>query len=153
MANALNGKDLKALFGVQVIKTDDFLNRPKPKDSLENDFQDQDGLDKDLSARKLASRTFELPCALIATSRDDFHTKYDGLFTELTKGGLQELYLEDLDRTYYLYYEDQQPVTKLTQIDREHVGIKFTIIFSETDPLSNITIIYLIDDQDRYLTA
>lgn len=151
----MNGKDLRHVFGVifQPGATDDFVNFPAAKSSLEHDFPETSGIDKDLSQPVAAAREFSIKCAMIASSRDDFWNKHDGLFTELTTPGVKELYIPDQDRTYYLYYKKMENATKLSQINRDHVGIKFTLVLGELDPFANITKIILVDDQRRYLTT
>lgn len=154
-AYILNGKDLFGVFGVTVQSgSGTFLSFPERKGSLQHNWSDQDGLDIDLSAPRFEARDFRLQCTLITNSRSDFWTKYNGLFTELSAMGTHQLYVEDLDKTYTLYYKNQTNLKKLTRLANNMlIGVSFDLVFGETDPMDNIEAVYLVDDQDRYLIA
>ncbi|QTE36031.1 hypothetical protein J3L18_23245 [Mucilaginibacter gossypii] len=154
MQYSLNGHDLKQTYGVLISNgSETFLAFPKRKDSLEMNWPEQDGIDKDLNDPHFEAREFKLTCALIAYGLADFNNKYNGFFTELSKLGTHELYIKDLDRTFLVYYKDQQNLTKLSQIDRDKCGVKFDLIFGETNPADNIPKVYLVDDEDNFLIA
>ncbi len=154
MSYTLNGKDLETLFGVTVTDgSDTFLAFPKRKKSLSHNYQDKNGIDIDLSEPYFEARPFKLSCALVADSRVLFWEKYNGLFTELSLPGILDLYISDLDKTFNIYYEDQQNVGKITALDGGEVCVKFDLLFSETDPADNMTAVYLVDEQDRFLIA
>lgn len=155
MANTLNGKDLKAVFGAIITGgTKSLKSWPKRKPSDETDWNDEDGDDIDLTDPKFAARTFTLNVSVIGDGLDDFNAKYDGFFTEIKQAGLHELYIEDHDRTYMVYYVDQQNVSGVTRsLQANRAGIKFDLVLSEMNPNINIIPVYLVDDQDRFLTA
>ncbi|MEO7212661.1 hypothetical protein [Mucilaginibacter sp.] len=154
MDYTLNGYDLKEMFGLVISNgSDTFLAYPKRKDSLQNNWPEQDGIDKDLTDPHFEARDFKLSCALIAEGREDFKTRYDALFTLLSGQGSKELYIADIDRAYHVYYKEQVNLTKLTQLNRESCGVKFDLVFAETNPFDNIPAVYLVDDQDRFLSA
>jgi hypothetical protein len=155
MQAALDAIDIKLTYGVVIgggLKQ--FLAYAKRKDSVSHDFQDEQGIMKDLSSPRVQPRQFTLKCALIANSLVDFHTKNDGFFTALILPGPRHFYVADHDRTYLVYYVEQQNVTGLSKIiNTDKVGIKFDLVLSETNPADNIPAVYLVDDQDRFLTA
>lgn len=154
-AYILNGKDLFGVFGTTVQSgSGSFLSFPERKGSLQHNWSDQDGLDIDLTSPKFEARDFRLQCTLISDARDDFWNKYNGLFTELSTMGTHQLYVEDLDKTYTLFYKSQTNLKKLTRLNStSQIGVSFDLIFGETDPMDNIEAVYLVDDQDRYLIA
>lgn len=131
-----------------------FLAFPKRKDSVENNWQEEDGIDKDLADPHFAARDFTLNVNLAADSRADFKTKYYGLYNELKSSGTIELYLADLDETYYLFYKDQQNFKKLKRkIDGPFVRVSFELLFGEISPEDNIDDTYIVTDQDEYIIA
>ena len=155
MQASLDGLDFKATYGVVISKgSSSLLAFPGRKQSLSHDWQDEEGIDIDLSNPVFEPRDFTLTCAQIAASRDDFFTKNNALFTALSAPGTRQLYIADMDRTFIVYYKSQANCTKLSKIiNTSKVGIKFDLVFSETNPADNIPAVYLVDDQDRFLIA
>lgn len=151
----LNNNDLHTTFGVVVENgSNSFLAFPTRKDSLTNDFMDQNGIDIDLQDPRFKAREFVINCALYATSKEDFWNKYNGLFTELSASGQHTLYITDLDREYKVYYKEQRGIKKLTPISgRSDVWIRFDIVFGESNWTANIDQVFLIDHEGRYLIA
>lgn len=155
MQALLGGSDIKELYGLLISGgIPSLLALPERKDSLNHDWPEEPGLDIDLSNPQFKARQFTFNCAIIADDRDDFFSKYNGLFTALSVEGVIPLYINDHDRTYNVYYISQQNCTKLSKIiNTTKVGIKFDLVFGETNPADNIPAVYLVDDQDRFLTA
>jgi hypothetical protein len=155
MGNTLNGKDLKNVFGAVITGgTASLLAYPKRKASYETNWDDEDGDDIDIADPKFEARVFTLNVSVVGNGLDDFNSKYNALFTELKQGGTHELYIEDHDRTYVLYYQNQQNLSKVTRsLQLSKAGVKFDLLLSETNPNNNIIPVYLTDDQDRFLTA
>jgi len=155
MENTLNGKILKDLFGAVISGgSGSLLAYPKRKESLSTDWPEEEGIDIDLSAPTFEAREFTLNMALLAESLADFKSKYNGLFTELRGQDTHELYIADHDTTYILYYKSQSNFKKLVNsFNNGKVGVTFDLVFGETNPDDNISAVYLVEDQDRYLTA
>lgn len=156
----LNGKDLKEVFSVTIAKgSEDFLAFPERKESLKNDFKDRDGIYVDLLEPKFQARKFTIKCNLIvkneivSVAHAEFWQKYNGLFTELSTPGVLTLEISDLGKTFNVFYESQDNLEKLTQLQRNTIGVRFDLVFSETNPADNIDLVYLVDDQDRFLIA
>lgn len=146
---------METLYGITVNDgSSGFLAFPKRKKSLENNWQDENGIEIDLLAPRFEARTFPVKCTLQATDQADFWNKYNGLFTELSGSGVHTLYLPDHDKTYNVFYVDQQNVHKITPLSSAYtVGVQFELIFGEVDPTTNIEAVYLVDSGDRFLIA
>lgn len=151
----LNDNDLLELYGITVNDgSSSFLAFPKRKDSLKNNWQDENGIDIDLISPKFEAREFVIKCTLEASTQIDFWNKYNGLFTELSISGTHELFVPDLDKIYTVFYVEQQNVKKVTRINSEYpVGVQFDLVFGEVDPTVNIEAVYLVDSSDRFLIA
>lgn len=160
MGDKLNNKDLESVFGVFVEQggLNDFLSFPKRKASQEHSWPEVNGKDIDLTNPTFEARQFTLKCVLIAYGateqlrNDNFWQLYNGLFTELSGQGVHELYLNSIDKTYTVFYVDQQGATKVTYED-DRMIIKFDLLFEETDPFSNIQKVYLVDQDGTFLVA
>lgn len=150
-----NAHDMKETYGIVISNgTNTFLALPQRKASVSHDWPEEQGIEIDLDQPTFEPREFTLNCALIATSRDDFFAKYDGFFTEISTMGIHELYINDLDKTFLVYYKSQQNCTKLSKIiNTTKVGIKFDLVLGETNPADNIPAVYLVDDEDNFLIA
>ncbi|MGJ1420438.1 hypothetical protein ACR79T_12495 [Sphingobacterium spiritivorum] len=149
----LNNNDLYTIFGVLVEGgSNSFLAYPSRKDSMTHDFTDKNGLDIDLQDPRFNSREFTLNCALTASSVEDFWTKYNALFTELSNSGTHKLSITDLGRDYRVYYKEQRNIRKLTPLSgKPEVWIKFDLVFGEANWTDNIEAVYLIDHDGNYL--
>jgi len=151
--NTLNGHDLKGLYGLVISNgTVQFLALPARKASVNHDWPEETGLDIDLANPNFSAREFTLSCAVIADSRDDFMSKYNGLFTELSGLDTHALYLEELGQTYQIYYKSQANLTKLSKINNTtKVGVKFDLVFGERDPADNMEPVYLVDENANFI--
>lgn len=156
----LNNKNLETVFGILIERNglNPFLSFPKRKPSQEHSWPEVSGKDIDLSHPTFEPRNFTLKCILTAYGNtiqqrnDNFWNLYNGLFTELSGSGTHELYLGALDKTYTVFYVDQQSVSKVSREDNRMI-IKFDLLFQEVDPFTNIPKVYLTDQNGVFLTA
>lgn len=152
MQYGLNSKDLFTTFGVTVvINSDTFLAFPDSKDSLSNDFLDENGLYIDLARRKFKARTFTVKCSLVAANWNDFFNNYDGLFAELSRPGVHEFYVGKYGKVFKLYYVKQDNISTPGALSGNRVGATFDLVLSETNPFDNINPVYLVDEHDSYI--
>lgn len=156
---SINGKGFESVFGVIVTKDaandrvseDSFMQWSDRKESLRVDRQDRNGDLIDLSEPKFESREFILTCHLKATDRADFFTKYEAFRTEFYSADTHQLYIQDHNRTYQVYYKKQANFKSLSNINNDGIWCRFEIILGERNPFDNQLPIFLVDDQDRYL--
>jgi hypothetical protein len=155
MANTLDGFDLKATYGLVISNgTVQFLQFPTRKASVSHDWPEENGVDIDLDTPFFEAREFTLTCALIADNRDDFMNQYNGLFTQLSGLDTHALYMEETGQTYQVYYKSQANLTKLSKINNTtKVGVKFDLVFGETNPYDNFEPVYLIDENDNFIVG
>lgn len=156
-----NSQGLFAVFGIIVSldngsrqSSDSLLAWPERKPSLENNRQDQDGIEIDLDDPKFAAREFVLKCAMKANDRADFFSKYDGFRTALFSQDTHDLYSFEHDRTYHVFYKKQANFRSFSPIDVVNdIWATFDVILGETNPRLNLIDEFLVDDQDRFLIA
>lgn len=155
MQAAIKGYDLQESFGARITAgMDQFMLYGTAKATVEHDFPEVDGIDKDLPPVKIEARKFTVTFTLIAQGRDDFMLKYWGFRTVLKSSGLLDFYYAGYDKTYYVRYIDQQNYKQLTpSLTSIPCGAQFQIIFEETDPNANIEDVYIITEDDDYLIA
>jgi len=160
MVNKINNKDFKTVFSTIVLAggLDDFFAWPKRKESLSHNFPEVNGLDVDLTQPRFEARQFKLSCVLEAhgdtedLAKANFWNLWNGLFTEISATGVHDLYLGSLNKSFSVYYINQQNVSKMSY-EGKRIVVSFDLIFGETDPNSNIPKVFLVDHNDRYLIA
>lgn len=152
MVYILNGVDLEATFGV-VIKNvvNALMALPDRKPSLSHDFPDENGLDVDLSNPTFVARDFTFNCVLTADTVENLKNQYFAFFTLLKQQGSYQLYNDFLDMTIDIYYQKQANLSGIQAITNNGYAVTFDLNFSETDSDLNIPIIYLVDEQNRFL--
>ncbi|TAE81917.1 MAG: hypothetical protein EAY81_09410 [Bacteroidetes bacterium] len=161
MGYKLNNKDFKGIFGIDVTTgSNTFLAFPKRKESLNKNWAELNGLEIDLQEPFFESREFKLNCCLnvvnlgnATAAKTEYWNKYNGLFTELSGLGTHQLFVEDLGKTFYVYYKEQSNFQKLTSFSSGKIAVTFDLVFGETNPSDNMDAVYLVDEQDRYLIA
>lgn len=151
----IDGYDWKTSFGAIITGgIPSFLAFPKRKDSVQHDWPEVDGIDIDLSAPTFEARQFTLSITMDATGRDDFKTKYYGLFTVLKQLGSRTLYFADIDLEFTCFFVEQQNVKKnIRKMNGPKVSVSFDLIFKETDPADNIDDVYIITENDEFIIA
>lgn len=129
--DTLNGKNLWLEFGfVFQTNTAELLNFPERKESLTNDWAEENGKEYDLENPKFHDKEVTLKCLFIAEDEAKFWQGYDAFFAEWKKSGWQSLYVYDHDRTYQCFYKKTENFTKLTKrIKREgKVIVSFELV-------------------------
>jgi hypothetical protein len=149
----LDGFSLYTYFGVGVQDgSSDLLKFPDRKDSTTHDWQDENGIDIDLSRVFLASREATFNMWLLADDENDFWTKYNLFLSYLTKPGLRRLTISEFNRDYYVFYKKMVTLSRLTRVkDVNKVALKFSVTFIEQDPTTNAQPIYLTDEFSRFI--
>ena len=154
MANLLDDNDLQGIFGVQVLKRpDSFLALPALKATVEHDWPEEDGIDKDLGSPKYEPREFTLSCGLKGTDRADFVSKLNGLFTQLRIEGTHSLYLQWLDETFTVFYKSMANFKTVSKLTSGEVYATFDLVLGEMNPDDNIEPVYLVDDAGAFIIA
>ena len=102
----INDRDLYKDFGLVIqTGTADLLSFPERKESLFQDWAEQDGVDYSLDQPRFKDKQARLHLAFIVQSDADFWKAYQGFFQELKKPGYQKLYIDDHSRTYEVFYK------------------------------------------------
>ena len=154
MANLLDDNDLQAIFGVQVLKRpDSFLALPTLKATVEHDWPEEMGTDKDLGNPNYEAREFTLSCGLKGSDRADFVSKLSGLFTQIRIEGTHSLYLEWLDATFTVYYKSMANFKTVSKLTAGEVYATFDLVLGEMNPDDNIDPVYLVDDDGAFIIA
>ncbi|RPE05558.1 hypothetical protein EGT74_24555 [Chitinophaga lutea] len=152
----IDGADLYLVYGILIASgSDDFLRLPDRKESITNDWLDENGIDIDLSRVFLKSKECTLECAILAANEIDFWTKYDSFFAMLIKPGLRRLEITELSSSFYVYYKDCPSYDRVTRIKTGphagKVGAKFSITFVEQKPRLDASNVYVITQNNKFI--
>lgn len=128
--DTLNTKNLFTEFGLVIqTGTAELLAYPERKESINNDWREENGIEYDLELPKFKDKEVTLQCAIIADNDADFWVFYDLFFEELKLPGLQDLFIWDHSKTYKVFYKKCGPPKKSTKRLKnvEKVFVKFPI--------------------------
>lgn len=148
----LDGADLWLYYKVGIESgSDDFLKMPKRKDSIMHNWQDENGIDVDLSRVFLEPKEIELKCHIIADSEADFWDNYNRLLTKLTQPGVRRLTIAEFGRDFYVYYKECNIYTRFTRLlQSQKVACKFNLKITEKNPAMT-TQTFIVDEENRFL--
>ncbi len=103
--DTLNTKNLFTEFGLVIqTGTAELLAFPERKESLSNDWREENGGEYDLAMIRFKDKEVNLNCAILADNDDEFWDAYNSFFDELAKDGWQTLYIDDHTKDYKVHY-------------------------------------------------
>lgn len=112
----INGKNLLNDFGLIIqTGTAGLLEYPERKESLTNDWADENGQEYDLETPKFYDKEVTLKCCFYVPDDTTFWSFYNSFFNELKKKGYQELYIYDHSHTYEVFYKKTSEFKKTTK--------------------------------------
>lgn len=154
----IDGIDLWTAFGVFIEKgSADFLKYAPKKESITHDWMDSDGLDVDLSRYFLQERTVALNCAIVTDTETDFWAKHNSFIATLLQPGTRRLELKaHVDKAYDIYYKEcnnYSQVLPLKGTNDNRIAGRFTLVIVEPNPKIDASLIFIVDDDGRYLVT
>lgn len=112
----LNNKNLWSEFHCVIqTNTAELLTFPERKESLTNDWAEENGKEYDLKTPKFHDKEATLKCLFIAENETQFWEGYNAFFAEWQKSGWQNLYIDDHSKTYECFYKKTENFVKLTK--------------------------------------
>lgn len=84
--------------------TAQLLEFPERKETLKNDWREENGEENDLQVVRFKDKQVELQCIMLGADDADFWNRYDTFFAQLTRPGLAQLYIHDHSKTYNCFY-------------------------------------------------
>ncbi|MEO7016270.1 MAG: hypothetical protein ABI067_06975 [Leifsonia sp.] len=153
MQYLINGSNLETIYGIKITNAVvPFFAFPERKASTQNNFPDQNGIQVDLTNPTFSARIFTFNCVQSSDTIANLTNTYFALFTLLKIQGTYSIYNDFVNMAVYAFYQKQANLTPPFRNSKGGVSIKFDLIFGETDPFANIPNLFLVDDQNRFLT-
>jgi hypothetical protein len=133
----INTNDITATYGIFFLEGvyNELLKVPKAKDGLTNNWADQHGTERDLTARYFESRTLNLPCVLQGATKEEFITRLNAFQQFCLTAGYIDLDAEFLNRRFNLCYQE---VSNFQEIDG--YAASFTLVLIDDFPNTIATI-------------
>lgn len=131
LQDKINGKNLQSSFRLIIqTGTAELLEYPARKESLTNDWADENGKEYDLETPMFYDKEVTLKCCFFVDNDTQFWTVYNAFFAELKKKGYQNLYIHDHSRTYEVFYKNTSNFEKATKRlkNTDVVLVKFDLI-------------------------
>lgn len=116
LEDKINGKNLQNVFRLIIqTGTAELLEYPERKDSLTNDWADENGKSYDLETPKFHDKEVTLKCCFFVDDDTQFWTAYNAFFAELQKKGYQQLFIYDHSKIYEVFYKKTSNFKKATK--------------------------------------
>lgn len=150
----IDGIDLWTFFGITIEKggLDDFLKIPKRKESTTHNWQDENGLDVDLSRTFLEAKDIVLKCFIIADNEVQFWDNYNRFLALLIKPGTRRFTVNVFGLDYYVYYKDCTIYQKLTAFKQTGKLIcKFNLTIVEKVPGFQNIPTYVVEESGKFI--
>lgn len=131
--DTINHKNMYTTFGLIIqTGTAGLLIFPERKETLANDWREENGTEYDLSLPRFNNKEVVLNCAFMADDDVSFWRNYDAFFAELGKPNWQQLYIADHGRSYSFFYkksgEFKKSSRRLKGVDKVFVKFELTIV-------------------------
>lgn len=150
----IDGVDLYAIYGVSISGgSEGFLRFPDRKDSVEHDWSDRNGIDKDLSRVFFKDRDISLDCNFIANDEQDFWSKYNAFYGMIQKPGERRLEISEFNASYFVIYVKCENFTRYTRVVGavDKIACKMTVTFRELKPQANATNTFIISEPGIFI--
>ena len=150
----IDGIDLYLIYGITIASgSNDLLRFPERKESVEHDWSDRNGIDKDTSRVFFKARDISLECNLIANSEADFWAKYNAFLGMLAQPGERRLEVAEFNANYFLIYIKCDSFTRFTRIKENpgKIACKFTTTLRELKPQVDPSNQYLITEPGVFM--
>ena len=156
---AFNGKGFYSIFRVLLSDSQgnadalsSLIQFPEMKEPDSYDWQDENGVEVYLDKRYVKPRTIQLEFLMMADSEPEFWSCYEQLLNELIAPGTIRLYVEELKRSFFVYYTRQINTKALTLFsDGGKVCANFVLEFIEPEPSLFKPYTYLTDSNGNYI--
>lgn len=135
--------------------SEDFLRYPARKQSMEHNWPNQNGVEVDLTKVYFDARDITLECAIICQSEADFWTSYKGLLALMAQPGKRRIEIAEFSgQQFFVHYKDCAVYSRFTRIkDSNLIANKFNITLTENEPSIDNTVVYIVDEQGRFLVT
>jgi len=128
--DTINNKNLLSVYKLIIqTGTQDLLIFPERKESLSNDWREENGTETDLELVRFKDKEVDLNCMFIVSNDAEYWSCYNAFFAEITKPGLQNLFIDDHSKTYQVYYKKTSGFKKVSKRLKNvpKVAVKFTL--------------------------
>ncbi|MEZ2446129.1 hypothetical protein AB6805_30650 [Chitinophaga sp. RCC_12] len=156
----LDGGDLWMVYGIIVTDSagsNDLMKFPERKDSISHDWEDENGLDIDLSRVYLKAREATFNMAILARTEVQFWEHYNAFLAMITRPDLRRLEIAELSSSFYVYYKACSSFERFTRVKqgtfKGYIASKFSLTLVEKEPTLDASNQYWVDDENRFIIS
>ncbi|WP_443945612.1 hypothetical protein ACJVDH_00440 [Pedobacter sp. AW1-32] len=150
----LGGVDLESIGVLVESGSADFLKLPDMKDPYKYEWPDKNGVDVDLDNPVFKEKEITLNLAIVAYSEDEFWRNYNAFLNLIKTPGTKRMYVGDLGRSFFVYYNKMNSFTKLSPISgTSKIGAKYSVTFNEPIPSMLKPFAFLTTKEGRPITT
>ena len=134
-----------------------FIPLTKRKDSITNNWSDQNGIDVDVSRHFFSERTVSLNCWIFTESENEFWTKRNAFIQQWAKPGLRRLTVTaHQGRSYFVIFQEVSGYTQvkshtLKNLPDNMIVHEFTITLLEPQPQADYGDVFIAADNGEFL--
>lgn len=152
----LDGMDIWNTFNIAINEgLANFIPLTRRKESITNNWPDQNGIDVDVSKHFFSERTVTLTCLVLTETENEFWQKRDAFIQQLAKPGLRRLTVTaHQSRSYFVIFQEvsnYQQVKTLKNIPDNMIAHTFTITLLEPQPQVDAGDVFLAGDNGEFL--
>lgn len=154
----LDGMDIWNTFAIGIKEgLAGFIPLTKRKESITNNWPDQNGIDVDVSRHFFSERTVTLTCWIFTESENEFWQKREAFIQQLAKPGLRRLTVTaHQSRSYSVIFQEvggySQVKTKtLKNLPDNMIVHEFSITLLEPQPQVDYSDVFIAGDNGEFL--
>jgi hypothetical protein len=156
---AIDGQDWYGVYGFVVQKVkgkgkDAFLKFFDTKTPTSHDWQDENGVEYDLSERFYKEKEVLIDGILTADTIDQFWQRHTAMQLLFGLPGTRRMYVNSLKRSFYVFYDSCTDFGTLTPLNNEYqgkIGCSYSFKFIEANPSLWHQFLYLVDKDGNNL--
>lgn len=138
-----NATDPQVTWGMHIGRGVDeqLMRAPRLKaNGVDIDWAGENGVERYHGLKRFESKTYIIPCTIIASSLSDFNTKFNALCDFLTTQGEFNFDIVSRNRRYKVSYQDMTGVEKMGTFRSGKVGFKFNLVLVDDHPTERFAI-------------
>jgi len=152
----IDGHDGWQDFGIVVLKNgwNDWLLFPEMKSPFSYNWEDEDGIEVDLSNVFVKEKNVSLQVLFIADSQKKFWENYRKLQDALIAPGIRTIYINEIGRLFEVYYNKCSEISKFTRLKNTNkIAVGMTIDFVMPNPILEVFRALLFGSNEDMITA
>jgi len=151
----IDGRDGWQEFGIIVLRDgwNDWLTFPEMKPPFSYSWEDEDGVEVDLSRVFVKEKSVSLKILFVANSGSEFWKNYGALQDALLAPGIRTVFINEIGRLFEVYYSKSSKISKFTRLKNVNkIAVGMTLEFVMPNPVIEIFKALLFGSNEDMIT-